>query len=412
MQMKVVVFFLACFGVCVSATAQGVVQPFPGADIPAAPVATGNVDQSGETLEQRVARLRHELAQAEHALAAQRMQMGQPSVEVAEQESVVSFEPNPEEPANSGIPLGALVVIQGEDGAGSGFLAEMKGRNFLVTNIHVLGTARGARFETIQGQLLEVGSTAYVCRTRDIAIIPIDWEGEKFKISTSLTYDEVAAGQKVIVMGNSGGASVARELKGEIQGIGPEEIEVSAKFVPGNSGSPIIHEELGLVVGVASYLRDFSEKTKWTKDSDLGDIRRFGYRLDGDIQWQRIELEELFAQADAYYYFEDRTKAMWEIGHRLEYESKLATNYRNHESLGYLYDDINTDFKWGRGTASSHNIQILKRFVRRMKLELHNDLQDTEEALTVNFYLNQFNQLKPLRGRIEKNFTNFEESRL
>ncbi|MGB0414006.1 MAG: trypsin-like peptidase domain-containing protein [Coraliomargarita sp.] len=398
------IFCLTFFALNGFLLGQGVVQPFPTTQ----PVEVVDSQESIETLEQRVARLRHELAQAEHALAAQRMQFQHAGVAPdgkPKEEAVV-------EPKTRKIPTGALVVIRGAGGAGSGFIAELKGRTFLVTNIHVLGTARGARFKTINGEPVEIGSTAFVCNSRDIAILPVEWEGPCFEVSRSLTFDEVAVGQEVVVMGNSGGASVATRLRGKIKGIGPDEIEVSAKFVPGNSGSPIIHEELGMVVGIASYLRDFSEKTKWTKDSELGDIRRFGYRMDGDVQWQRIDLSELFAEADAYYSFEDRTKAMWEIGYRLEHESKLVTSYRDHESLGHLYNDINSDFNWGRGTTSSRNIQILQRFVRRMKIELHNDIDDTDKALTVNFYRSMFSDLKPMRERIEKSFKNFEESRL
>lgn len=380
---------------------QGVVQPFPGT-VPSMP---SKVDDNGETLEQRVMRLRHELAEAEHALAAQRMQQGNT-------EASTPVEEEAPESIASAIPTGALVVVSGSQSSGSGFIAELKGRSFLVTNIHVLGAARGAIFETIEGERIDIGSVAFLSQTRDIAIIPIEWEGPRFEVSHSLGYDEVAVGQDIVVMGNSDGASVATELKGEIRGLGPETIEVSAKFVPGNSGSPIIHQQLGTVVGIASYLRDFSEKTKWTEDSELADIRRFGYRLDGEIQWQRIELNELYYQAEAYHRFEDRTKAMWEIGYRLEYESKLVTGYRDHESLGYLYDDINSDFNWGRGTASSRNIQILQRFVRRMQIELTNDMTDTEEILSVNFYRDMFDELKPMRQRIGRNFTHFEEARL
>ncbi len=379
--------------------AQGVLQSFPNT-VPSAPV---EVDADGETLEQRVIRLRRELAEAEHALAAQRIQ---------QQQTIVDTTSSDESERADASLYGALVVVSGDQSAGSGFIAELKGRSFLVTNIHVLGSARGADFETVEGVHVELGSVAFLSQTRDIAIVPIDWTGARFQVSRSLSYDAVAVGQDVVVFGNSDGTGVTTELEGEIRGLGPETIEVSAKFVPGNSGSPIFHEALGVVVGIASYLRDFSQKTKWTEDSELADIRRFGYRLDGEIQWQRITLEELFHQAEAYHRFEDRTQAMWEISYRLEYESKLVTGYRDHESLGYLYDDINSDFNWGRGTASSRNVQILKRFVKRMQIELANDVQNTEEVLTVNFYRELFDGLKPMRKRIAKSFEHFETVRL
>ena len=69
-----------------------------------------------ETLEEKIARLKRELAAAEAALAERD-----------------SLEP---ELAHDEIDSGALVVISSDNSEGSGFIAEMRGRTFLITNIH------------------------------------------------------------------------------------------------------------------------------------------------------------------------------------------------------------------------------------------------------------------------------------
>lgn len=367
-------------------------QPFRDPFDVATPDAT-------ETLEQRVNRLRAELKSAEQAL--QKSRQGNVDSQRAVNRS-----------NSADIPSGALVVVAGKNGAGSGFLANIKDRVFFVTNIHVLGAARGADITTIDGNPIRLGEVAFLSKGRDIAIVPVQWDGPVLSLSPSLRFDEVEIGQKVTVMGNSSGANVATRLNGEIRGIGPEELEVSAKFVPGNSGSPIIHDSLGTVIAVASHLKDFSSDSKWTEDTEFDDIRRFGYRLDGEISWERVSLSDLYDQGEAYERFEDRTKAMWNISYMLTYESQLITAYRDHQSIGYLYDDISSDFDWGRGTASAHNTQMLKRFVNGMMSEVQNDISETNRSIQLGFYRDRFDDIKDYRSKIRKNLTRFSESRL
>ena len=64
----------------------------------------------------------------------------------------------------------------------------------------------------------------------------------------------VKIGDAIVVLGNSGGGGVVTKLEGKLVGIGPDRIEVSAEFIPGNSGSPIIHVPTGKVIGIATYL--------------------------------------------------------------------------------------------------------------------------------------------------------------
>jgi S1-C subfamily serine protease len=239
-------------------------------------IAQGMIE---ETAEERIERLRSELAEAEAAAKAK--------AEVATEEAPA------EEGITVDIPTGALVIVEGaEGGGGSGFIAKLRDRLFFVTNIHVLAGARGAEIRTADGQSLALPDYAFLSQKRDIAILPVVWTGEFLKVSASLSFDDVKIGDAITVMGNSDGVGVATRLHGDIDGIGPDQIEISAKFVPGNSGSPIIHNERATVIGVVSHMRDLSKKTKWTEDSEQPDIRRYGFRLDGEMAWERASLSQ------------------------------------------------------------------------------------------------------------------------
>lgn len=286
-----------------------------------------------ETPEERIFRLKQEIARLKHKIFRLEIELSNAEAELENQySSNLPFVDTPEIALE--IPYGALVIISSERSEGSGFIAEMRGKVFFITNIHVLGDARDASIQTLEGTEIPLPSHAFVSRKRDIAIVPISWDGATLSVSESLISDKVTIGDSVTVMGNSDGARVTTRLEGEIKGIGSNELQVSAKFVPGNSGSPIVHNKLGKVIAIASYLKDLGSKSKWSEDSELADIRRFGYRFDGDVEWQKVELLELYQQAEAFHRYIDRTQVMQHIVHMIVYENKLTTHYQSHNSLG------------------------------------------------------------------------------
>jgi hypothetical protein len=109
---------------------------------------------------------------------------------------------------------------------------------------------------------------------------------------------EVKIGDAVVVPGNVGGEGVINALQGEVTGIGPDRIEITAPIEPGSSGSPIIHVKSGKVIGVATYLK-IKQRFDSVEDLDRNSetIRRFGYRLDSVRVWQPIDWKRFYAEA-------------------------------------------------------------------------------------------------------------------
>lgn len=349
--------------------------------IPSVAAAQGMI---GETAEERIERLKNELAEAEAAAN-------------AESEEATSRVQS-EEGITVDIPTGALVIVEGaEGGGGSGFIAEVRDRLFFVTNIHVLAGARGAAVRTADGRSLALPDYAFLSQNRDIAILPVVWTDDFLKVSASLSFDEIKIGDAITVMGNSDGVGVATRLHGDIDGLGPDQIEISAKFVPGNSGSPIVHNERGTVIGVVSHMRDLSKKSKWTEDSEQADIRRYGFRMDGEMVWERASLSQIFDEGERLERFDERTELLTRTIHMLRNERTITTGYRQHESLGYLFQPFEDGFNWKRGLASSNNVRKLKRFVNSLKSELARDRVGTANDLKLNFFKSRFLELDRVR---------------
>ena len=290
-----------------------------------------------------------------------------------------------------------MIVEGAEGGGGSGFIAKLRDRLFFVTNIHVLAGARGAEIRTADGRNLALPDYAFLSRNRDVAILPVVWTGEFLNVSASLSFDEVEIGDAVTVMGNSDGVGVATRLHGDIDGLGPDQIEISAKFVPGNSGSPIVHNQRGTVIGVVSHMRDLSKKSKWTEDSEQADIRRYGFRMDGEISWERASLSQIYDEWEQLERFDERTKLLTRTIYMLKNERTIMTGYRQHESLGYLFQPFEDGFNWKRGLASSNNVRKLERFVNSLRSELARDRDSTANDLKLSFFKLRFLELDRMR---------------
>ena len=209
--------------------------------------------------------------------------------------------------------------------AGSGFVAKMDGRTYLFTNQHVIMGANTIRFKTADGEIL-LPRRIELSKTRDIARILIE-DQNGFTICKKF-----AMGIPVGVFGNSEGAGVATELFGEVTDLGVDLVEVTAEFVSGNSGSPVLNPNQE-VIGIASYVRVLWEPPSEDEDEDEGEdddedededgeeeedeqkskTRRFCYRLT-DVEWQPVK---------------------WK-----KYNDKYGKLYRNSEAMSASIFDI------------------------------------------------------------------------
>ena len=189
----------------------------------------------------------------------------------------------------------SLVFVTGKEGAGSGFIATMGKSNFLFTNAHVEAGINDATFKTLDDDTVK-GGQASVAVGRDIVCMAMPAGGAPLEIMQDVG-SNAGIGDEVAVLGNAEGGGVVNAITGKIVGVGPDRIEIDAPFVPGNSGSPIIHLKTGKVIGVATYLTINNYDTTTNEKNAKPVIRRFGYRLDNVKQWQGVNWTAFHAQA-------------------------------------------------------------------------------------------------------------------
>jgi hypothetical protein len=210
-----------------------------------------------------------------------------------------------------------LVLIEGKAGKASGFIADIKGRKYLVTNAHVLADIKAPGFKLLDNSPLKLGP-AMVAIGHDIIMVNVI-EGGNGIPTVPFGVSEARFGDAVVVPGNAGGESVVNPLHGEIVGIGADRIEISAPIEAGSSGSPIIHVRSGKAVGVATYLKIKPALSRLDREMSSGPkVRRFGYRLDTVQRWEVVDWNRFYTEADAVRKVEDLSDeletAFWDIG--------------------------------------------------------------------------------------------------
>jgi len=177
----------------------------------------------------------------------------------------------------------AIVIIKGKSGSGTGFVTIFQGKKVIITNNHVIKGNDRLTFLTQSGKELKV-KHLFIPKDRDLAIFELD-DKSITPLQIEPKVDNLKSSTKVVVYGNSLGASVITTVKGILQGIGPRDIETNAGFVNGNSGSPIIDLSTGKVIGVATYA---TYRSSWTTYGTKFKIRRFGTRID-NITWDDFQ---------------------------------------------------------------------------------------------------------------------------
>ena len=236
-------------------------------------------------------------------------------------------------------PHSSVVLITGDVGKGTGFIAKHGAETYFYSNAHVVSGNSTLDFRTLSNVRIAVGELQ-VSRTVDLIRAPVAPSGSNLTVMENVD-SSISIGDEVIVFGNSDGLGTVTELRGKVTGIGPTQIEVDAEFVHGNSGSPIIHAPTGKVIGVATYaivpnLTDLNEGT------EMANVRRFGVRIDTATEWDQPTWSRFVKEAQKLKQIESRTyllfSAAFALGDPKNFSDIDATYGRMLNSFGLIPD--------------------------------------------------------------------------
>lgn len=275
----------------------------------------------------------------------------------------------------------SLVIIKGDKGAGSGFVLNYKGEGVVFTNTHVLSGNQTFDVLPLYGEKIALKNME-VARKYDLAKIHLREPRNGMPLHENIS-QEVSIGDEVVVMGNSDGAGVATLIRGYITGVGPELIEVDAKFVAGNSGSPVIHVKSKKVIGVATFSMITQVRRGHGVDSPFNHVeRRFAYRLDNIPGWEEMNWLAFKKEAEFVEKLELRSQSLVNLANDIV-ETGQITFERHLDRKNPLYPLVKEHFERMRRLKSSRNYHALekKRFVQGL-------LKEAEKTVEPRFYAN------------------------
>lgn len=196
----------------------------------------------------------------------------------------------------------SVATVEGEEGSGTGFLCEMDGKKYFVTNRHVAKQRGRMTAYYLDGKQMKFGldSIIEVAENRDLVRFEIQSERQFLKLSDK-TPD---IGDSVEFYGNAGGGKVVTVTAGKILAVGQERIEIDCPIQGGNSGSPLVRVADGCVVGVTTIstfnrLSGDASKVGTRYDPNVKLTREFAVRFSG-VTWKSMSYGKFLKSINVY----------------------------------------------------------------------------------------------------------------
>lgn len=330
----------------------------------------------------------------------------------------------------------AFVLIKGRDSSGSGFICRVGSQAFLFTNIHVIAGMQQPQFTTLDGASVALGA-ADAAAGHDIMRFALPKSPTQPLEAMTDIANNVRIDDEVAVLGNSGGGGVVTSIKGKVVGIGPDRIEVSAEFIPGNSGSPIIHVKTGKVIGVATYLtKRYEEFANGSSPSTPPDnnpppqstppprpgfapprnptpppsprgsesgsvvVRRFAYRIDSVRVWEPVN----------WAIFRQESEQIHQISRLTEDVIGFLGAIRNRQQPSFLTDTLRRPANQWLTSISNQRLSAADRlrategFLRTLRSMVRADVSAAEASLRYSYFRDDLRNEREARDRLYEAF--------
>lgn len=294
---------------------------------------------------------------------------------------------------------GSLVFIEGGGGAGSGFVCKWKDGLFVTTNQHVLAAMPAVKITRLEGARVAAGAVQAAVG-HDIIRLATS-EVPNPLIASENVEGDARIGDDVVVLGNSEGARVIQPLSGKLLGIGPDRIEVSAEFVPGNSGSPIIHVKSGKVIGIATYLktRQFAEFS----DRKESRVRRFGYRLDSVKQWQPVTWQNYQAERVELDRVEALTKDLMHLIGAMRADAQVSAGDFGNSVIGRPVRDF-TESIGSKRLSAADRTRVTQNFLSSIRSATMSDITQAKQRLRYDYFRRSVDEQAETRDQMYQLF--------
>jgi len=299
--------------------------------------------------------------------------------------------------------LKAMVIIKGELGQGSGFIVRKNDQLCIVTNQHVLSGNSNFTITGVDGTKYPTNGALFGAVGYDVAMLRIP-EAKNFISVDDYSAAGAAIDDSVVVLGNAEGGGVVTKITGKLLGVGPELIEVNAKFVQGNSGSPIVDNSTHTVVGIATYAMKNYTPDELQRAANTPPLRWFGYRLDTIKEWQELDWKRFNAEGDRLAAVEQRTESFIQIFPLLRSHSPTQTHLPD-SNIDAAYATYVRETQKAIADASTGDaLTAQKKLLATLTTYLDNDTNDLSAQNLYSYHADELKAQLQIRDVIREGF--------
>jgi len=295
------------------------------------------------------------------------------------------------------------LIVEGKNGVGSGFLCNLGGHTVAITNAHVICGNPGFKLTGLNSAVLGVTSGAAAVG-HDIVKLEVGATGKSLDVMENLDA-QVKMGDPVMVLGNISGGMVVKPVEGKVVGVGPSLVEVDAPFLPGNSGSPIIHKATGKVLGVATYLLE--RKVGHGQNAVTVETRRFGYRLDSVKAWEPIDWTRFYAQAAQVQRIEALSDDFIQLFTGSQKDGSMAGSYKTPS----IQRAVQTFSQGSQLLGGSNRSSRIMRFLDDLRFACRGDMSSFDSSNAYDYFRRRVEEQNRLRDAVYVELSRVIEAR-
>jgi len=299
--------------------------------------------------------------------------------------------------------LKSMVIIKGERGQGSGFIVKKNGQLCVATNQHVLSGNSNFTITGVDGTKYPTNGALFGAVDYDVAMLRIP-DAKNFITIDDNSDADAKIDDVVQVLGNADGGGVVTKIAGKLLGIGPDLVEVDAKFVPGNSGSPIIDTTTRKVIGIATYVKNVYTQSELDKAADAPPVRWFGYRLDTIKQWETLEWPRYTSEAVRVVEIKNRTDSFVQLFQLLAAKTPASAHLKD-SNVDVAYANF---IKAEERAITDNNrrdvLSALRTLLNTLTPFLDNDTTALSDLKLYSFHAAELKSQMQIREVIRKGF--------
>lgn len=234
----------------------------------------------------------------------------------------------------------AVLVIEGDQSVGTGFIVSTGGKYYIYTAAHVFSGNSKLTIRNNSGTTFRKFGPLEAAEGADLIRMEI-----LEKVTDSFTLfppeSDLQINTHIAALGNGGGNGVIALEKGSILGTSADSLEVDAGIIQGNSGGPVVELSSSKAVGLVTHLTS-ARKDQWSEGTRQGEIRRFACRLNKEWQWKPMNIGTFLANAKAVEDYDNLTKICFAVASLRPSEEGLRVSADSKESpaLTILQDNL------------------------------------------------------------------------